>query len=90
MANRDIEQARDFIYRDIEREIALAKATETAEGKSFLEKAGVPSGGGNFMAALALLSYTEYAGRLKNNDFSDRLIQQYAVKAGSSYPTGGE
>lgn len=24
------------------------------------------------MAALALLSYTEYAGRLKNNDFSDQ------------------
>ena len=70
--NQDIEQARDFIYRDIEREIALAKSTETAEGKSFLEKAGVSSGGGNFIAALALLSYTEYAGRLKNNDFSDK------------------
>jgi hypothetical protein len=31
----------------------------------------VQPGGGNFLGALGLLCYTEFAGRLKLNDFSD-------------------
>ena len=71
MNRQEFEQARIFIYADIEREIALAKASQNPFKKLLLRMVGVPSGGGNFMAALALLSYTEFAGRLKNNDFSD-------------------
>lgn len=71
LTEEEFRQAQTFIYTDIGREVAMAKATEDPLKRSYLEKAGVPLGGGNFMAALALLSYTEYAGRLKNNDFSD-------------------
>lgn len=72
MTRKEFEQAQTFIYADIAREVALATASQNPLKKLFLRVAGVPSGGGNFMAALALLSYTEFAGRLKNNDFSDR------------------
>ena len=71
MNRQEFEQARTFIYADVEREIALAKASQNPFKRLLLRIVGVPSGGGNFMAALALLSYTEFAGRLKNNDFSD-------------------
>ena len=66
-----IKQASLFIAADIAREVALADASERTLGRIGLRLASVPSGGGNFVAALALLSYTEFAGRLKNNDFSD-------------------
>jgi hypothetical protein len=66
-----ITQAKRFIFSDIEREIALADATERKIGRLLLRLASVPHGGGNFVAALSLLAYTEYGGRLKNNDFSD-------------------
>jgi hypothetical protein len=71
--NRDqLIQAMRFIFCDIEREISLAHASQRWFGRLLLHITKVPSGGGNFMAALALLSYTEYVGRLKNNDFSDQ------------------
>lgn len=66
-----IGQAKTFILSDIKRELALADASEKLLGKIFLRLAGVSRGGGNFVAALSLLAYTEYAGRLKMNDFSD-------------------
>jgi hypothetical protein len=66
-----IAQAKNFILSDIERELALADSSERLLGRLLLRLAGVPRGGGNFVAALSLLSYTEYGGRLKNNDFSD-------------------
>lgn len=66
-----IAQAKNFIFSDIQREISLADASDRRLGRLFLSLAGVPGGGGNLVAALSLLSYTEYGGRLKNNDFSD-------------------
>ena len=71
MDKTQIVQAKNFIFSDIEREIALSDSSEKLLGRFLLRLAGVPRGGGNFVAALSLLSYTEYAGRLKNNDFSD-------------------
>lgn len=71
MDKTQIAQAKRFIFTDIEREIALADSSEKLLGRFLLRLAGVPRGGGNFIAALSLLSYTEYGGRLKNNDFSD-------------------
>lgn len=67
-----IAQAKNFVFSDIDREIRLANSSEKYLGRFLLRLAGVPRGGGNFMMALSLLSYTEYGGRLKNNDFSDR------------------
>ena len=66
-----LDQAKNFIATDITREIALAKASQSFWKKSILKLLGIPPGGGNFLAALCLLSYTEYAGRVLNNDFSD-------------------
>jgi len=60
-------QARSFIFTDIRREIAMAKASESIEGQEALHRAQVPLGAGNFMAALALLCYTEFGGKLKFN-----------------------
>lgn len=65
MDRTDFEQAKLYIFTDIRREIALADASETVEGQQGLERAGVPRGAGNFMTALALLSYTEFGGKLK-------------------------
>jgi len=57
--------AKQFIFNDIEREIELARASEAAP--QALQAAGVRPGGGNFLAALGLLCYTEFGGRLKYN-----------------------
>lgn len=65
-----IDQAKNFIFSDIDREISLADSSEKLLGRFFLRLAGIPLGGGNFVSALSLLSYTEFCGRLKNNDFS--------------------
>ena len=61
------DRAKRFIFADIRREIALADASQTDEGREALRRAGVSPGAGNFIAALALLSYTEFAGKLKFN-----------------------
>jgi len=61
-------QAKRFIFSDIQREIALAKASECEEKRLLLEDLGLTTGGGNFLAALGLLCYTEFAGGLKNDD----------------------
>lgn len=65
MNRAEFEQARDFMFSDIRREVALWRASEALEGREALERLGISPGGGNFMAALALLSYTEFGGRLK-------------------------
>ena len=77
MDKQKLYQARDFIYSDIEREVALADASTRFLGRLCLGLAKVNPGGGNFMAALALLSYTEFAGRLKSNDFSEHNSKQH-------------
>lgn len=53
-------QAKLFIFVDVDREIQLAKA----DGKA-LQGLGVAPGGGNFLAALGLLCYTEFGGKLR-------------------------
>lgn len=60
-------KAKEFIYADIRREIALGYAAETEENRRFFDQLGVPPGGGNFLAALGLLCYTEFGGKLKYN-----------------------
>jgi hypothetical protein len=57
------EQAKRFIFADVEREIQLARATRA--NKSALRSLGITPGGGNFLAALGLLCYTEFGGKLK-------------------------
>jgi hypothetical protein len=70
MTRDEFLQARAFIFLDVEREIQLAKADGDA-----LRTLGVPPGGGNFLAALGLLCYTEFGGKLsfgvKHTDGSD-------------------
>ena len=74
-------QAKTFIYLDIEREIKLAYASENESIKEVLMKMNIPSGGGNFLAAMALLSYTEFAGKLrykrKKKDGSDHASENF-------------
>ena len=65
------DRARAFIAADIGREIRLARG-ETSRWRRLVRWAlGNPPGGGNFLAALGLLCYTEFAGRAKRDDFSD-------------------
>lgn len=71
MQKDQFDTARAFITTDIEREICLARAHNSFWTRLLLRAAGIPGGGGNFLAALGLLCYTEFAGRLKRNDFSD-------------------
>jgi hypothetical protein len=56
------DQAALFMFSDIEREIQLAKADAQS-----LRALGVTPGGGNLLAALGLLCYTEFGGKLKFN-----------------------
>lgn len=53
-------RARLFMFSDIPREVEFAKVDS-----QLLETAGVKSGGGNFLTALGLLSYTEFGGKIK-------------------------
>ena len=80
MDRTQILQAKEFIFADIEREIALAGASEHSLGRSLLHNAKIQPGGGNFMLALALLSYTEFAGRLKNDDFANNTSRGTSKK----------
>lgn len=67
MNNSEFAEAKKFIIADISREIKLAHVTKTEDGKKSLTKHNIPLGGGNFLAALGLLSYTEFGGKLKYN-----------------------
>lgn len=67
MNQKEYLQAKTFIYADIQREINLAKISEDKDRKKDLEKLIGFSGGANFMTALALLCYTEFAGQIKYN-----------------------
>jgi hypothetical protein len=85
-------QAKQFAFQDVWREVSLAKASETKEGNAALQAAGVQSGGGNFMAALALLCYTEFAGKLKFNckkpngsDHASENFNRFFDELGPSY-----
>lgn len=93
MTHEEFFQARNFIFTDIRREVALANTSKTNEGEIALKNLGIPPGGGNFLSALALLSYTELGGKLKYghkkkngsdyasknfNDFFDQLGIEYS------------
>ena len=60
MTRDEFIQAKLFIFSDVEREIQLVRA----DGKA-LQALGVTPGGGNFLAALGLLCYTEFGGKLR-------------------------
>jgi hypothetical protein len=60
MTRDEFNQAKLFMFSDVDREIELAKADGNA-----LQAAGVSPGGGNFLAALGLLCFTEFGGKLK-------------------------
>jgi hypothetical protein len=60
MTKNDFLQAKEFIFRDVEREIQLAKAVPAS-----LQSLAITPGGGNFLAALGLLCYTEFGGKLR-------------------------
>ncbi len=90
MERAAFEQAKLFIFSDLEREIQLARASQANE--SVLRSLGITPGGGNFLAALGLLCYTEFGGKLKYrkktasenfNRFFDYLGPDYkAFRAG--------
>ena len=89
MEKLQLTEVRGFIVADIEREIQLAKLSD-AQGKE-LEKLGVNRGGGNFLAALGLLCYTEFAGKLKYNckrngdDFASENFNKFFDEIGTEY-----
>lgn len=60
-------EAKKFIYSDIEREIKLARFWENPFLRRLGKLLGLPHGGGNFLATLGLLCYTEFGGKLKYN-----------------------
>jgi hypothetical protein len=79
-------QARHFAFSDIRREISLARATESPGGRTTLEHLGVVPGAGNFLAALGLLCYTEFGGKLKFNDSkASKNFNQFFNLLGSDY-----
>lgn len=63
-------QTMTFIVSDIQREIALARISLEGRGHLLPDELRTVPGGGNFLAALGLLCYTEFAGGLQSADFS--------------------
>ena len=62
MTKDEFIQAKTFIFLDVDREIQLARADAAT-----LQAQGVAPGGENFLAALGLLCYTEFGGKLRFN-----------------------
>lgn len=58
-------QLPEWMKNDIQREIQLARATATSDGKKTLTDLGIPAGGGNLLAALGLVAYSEALGQLR-------------------------
>ncbi len=58
-------QAKAFMQADISREIELARLPPGSAEALALVAAGIAPGGGNLLAALGLLCYTEFGGKLK-------------------------
>lgn len=91
MDKSSFKQAKEFICSDIRREIALAYFSENNRKRKFLEKMGVNPGGGNFLAALGLLCYTEFAGKLrykvkkKGKDVASANFNKFFDDLGPSY-----
>jgi hypothetical protein len=92
MQHLDFAEAKVFIYKDIEREIRLAYASERDDFKVAVQPFRIPPGGANFLAAMGLLSYTDFAGKLKYksryaktnfNCFFDDLGPEYKQFRGS-------
>lgn len=82
----DYLQAKEFIYSDIRREICLGKISSSIVGRNFLKLILGSAGGGNFIAALALLCYTEFAGKLiTGKDDPKGNFNLFFDKLGSSY-----
>lgn len=89
MTRDEFIQAKLFIFSDVEREIQLAKSDDRA-----LRALGVTSGGGNFLAALGLLCYTEFGGKLRfgfkhknGKDNSSANFNQFFDLLGPAYKT---
>lgn len=68
MQHTDFAKAKRFICMDIDREIRLAYASQRNEFKAAVQPFVIPLGGANYLAALGLLSYTEFGGKLKYNE----------------------
>jgi hypothetical protein len=87
MTREEFIQAKRFMFSDIHREIQLAKAD-----LELLNAVGVKGGGGNFLAALGLLCYTEFGGKLKfgmkrpnGTDVSSANFNQFFDLLGTDY-----
>lgn len=54
-----------WMENDVLREIQLARASSTEEGRRALAALGISAGGGNLLAALGLVAYTEALGLIR-------------------------
>jgi hypothetical protein len=77
-----------FMDSDIRREVERAKLTETCE------TCGAEPGGGNFLAALGLLTYTEFLGSFCSGKFGPRHartnFRAFYERLGPCYRAFGE
>jgi hypothetical protein len=60
MTKNEFLLAKEYIFRDIEREIQLARVDGAAQ-----QALGITLGSGNFLAALGLFCYTEFGDKLQ-------------------------
>ena len=54
-----------WMKTDIRREVQLSTVSRTEDGRKALEALGIDRGGGNLLAGLGLVSYTEALGRIR-------------------------
>lgn len=87
MSRDEFIQAKLFMFSDIEREIQLARANAKD-----IQAMGINAGGGNFLAALGLLCYTEFGGKLRfgvkrpdGTDVASANFNQFFELLGADY-----
>ena len=77
--------AREYIVTDVRRELDLARVSENPVAAGELVRIGVRPGGGNFLAALAMLCYTEFAGGLITGGTDRAKFETFIRRMGGGY-----
>jgi hypothetical protein len=88
ITKRAFDLSRQFILGDLRREVEWGTAWHDAARKPHLVAANIePSGGGNFLAALGALCYTEYGGWLQFGKKQPSVnFNRFFNTLGSDYP----
>lgn len=89
MLKEDYLKIKEWMFRDVEREISLAKSSIGNEKE--IINLGIVPGGGNYLAALGLMCYTELGGSIIRNKTGEGQslcnFKKFFISMGKGYKT---